>query len=65
MAQLQKQNGGGDAPSSSKQKMRDDVSAKNAVERAKEAIKKADAVQEKKKGQWVECCGIRTWVPSD
>jgi non-canonical (house-cleaning) NTP pyrophosphatase len=64
MAQLQKKIGGGDdKPQKAKNKIGDDEKAKSAVERAKEAVKKADAAQERKGGHYVICCGIRTWVP--
>ncbi len=63
MAQLQKQNGGDDEPAKQKMKLGDDTKAKSAVEKAKAAIAKADEAQKRKGGQWVECCGIRTWVP--
>lgn len=64
MSQAQKKIGGDDAsPAKQKLKMGDDNRAKSLVERAKEAIAKAERRDERKGGHWEECCGIRTWVP--
>lgn len=64
MSQMQKIGGGDDKPQKAKNKIGDDEKAKSAVERAKEAVKKAEAVPEQRRGgRYVTCCGIRTWVP--
>ena len=64
MSQAQKKIGGDDdSPAKQKLKMGDDNRAKSLVEKAKEAIARADEAQKRKGGRWEECCGIRTWVP--
>ena len=46
--------------------VQDDQKAMTAVQKAREVLAKAMKAQakpERKGGRYVQCCGIRTWVP--
>jgi len=62
MTGMQKQKKGGDDEGQKQQQaeIKDDDKAKSVVERAKELLARPEP---RKGGHYMNCCGIRTWVP--